>query len=562
MNIIETTQCDVLIIGASMAGSTLARHLKLRHPDMAITVIEKKQAFDYGIGESMLEVFWDYAAKDLRLGTYLDSNFVTKHGLRFFFDSPEKNLSLTEMSEMGRAWDDAIPAHQINRQRFDTDLCRMNVEAGINVLMNCAAKDIVLDAAGGHVVETSDGRKIRCKWLVDAAGMNAPLARKLDLVQPNLDHPISTRWARFKNTNVIDMVGDDAWREKVNYNSRFKSTVHFMYDGYWFWHIPLEEDVYSIGVVWHHDKAPLDIKNADELVAFMRSHKAIDQVMGEKCEVLDFGGLKNMSRISKQFYSNERWFLTGMAAAFLDPLFSSGSAYLTEANRMIVDLIETDMAGDMQAHKQKVTCYNAHSRWWLDNFLLHIKGNYHGSYDLLRQLFEPLLMDYFGLILPFAMMKQWGYEPGVDYGDGSELRKMKNMMVEHGPAARVHHITDELEHFLAEREGIFSRNSGQFFDLKITRGYNRHSLTRGKSLTPMAIEELHKEMLELSATMALRRMAASTGRTLQDAMLALGVKAVLEQNTSLRDAFDQFSTAEMPMADKAADSMPAPAMPA
>lgn len=562
MNTIETTQCDVLIIGASMAGSTLARQLKLRHPDMAITVIEKKREFDYGIGESMLEVFWDYASKDLRLGPYLDSNFVNKHGLRFFFDNAGKNLPLTEMSEMGRAWDDAIPAHQINRKRFDEDLCQMNRESGINVLMNCAAKDIELDAAGGHVVGTSDGRTIRCKWLVDAAGFNAPVARKLDLVQSNTEHPISSRWGRFKNTNVIDLVGDDAWRERVNYNSRFKSTVHFMYDGYWFWHIPLEEDVYSIGVVWHHDKAPLDIKNGEELMAFMRSHKAIDQVLGDKCELLDFGGLKNMSRISKQFYSTERWFLTGMSAAFLDPLFSSGSAYLTEANRMIVDLIETDMAGETEALRQKVTCYNAHSRWWLDNFLLHIKGNYHGSYDLLRQLFEPLLMDYFGLILPFAMMKQWGYDPAADYGDGSELRKMKNMMVEHGPAARVHHITDELAEFLAEHEGIFSRNSGQFFDLKITRGYNRHSLTRGKSLTPMAIEELHREMLELSASMALRRMAASTGRTLQDAMLALGVKAVLEQKASLRDAFEQFSTPAAPMADDAMDSMPMPAMPA
>jgi FADH2 O2-dependent halogenase len=557
MTTTETTQCDVLIIGASMAGSCLARQLKLRHPDMAITVIEKKREFDYGVGESMLEVFWDYAAKDLRLGPYLDSNFVTKHGLRFFFDSPAKNLSLTEMSEMGRAWDDAIPAHQINRKRFDEDLCRMNREAGIDVRMNCSAKEVHLDGVGGHVVETADGARIGCKWLVDAAGFNAPVARKLDLVEANLDHPISSRWGRFKNVNVIDLVGDDAWRERVNYNSRFKSTVHFMYEGYWFWMIPLEEDVYSLGVVWHHDKAPLEIRNGDELIAFMRSHKALAEVLGERFELLDFAGLKNMSRISRQFYSDQRWFLTGMSAAFLDPLFSSGSAYLSEANRMIVDLIETDMAGQQEALRQKVTCYNAHSRWWLDNFLLHIKGNYHGSYDLLRQLFEPLLMDYFGLILPFAMMKQWGYDPQADYGDGSALRAMKTMMIEHGPATRVHHITEQLAAFLEQREGLFTNNGGQFFDLKITRSYNRHSLTRGKSLSPMAIEELHRDMLELSVSLALRRMAASCGSTLQDAMLALGVKAVLDQNATLVDAFEQFSTASVPLASQAADSMPA-----
>jgi len=553
MNTIEQSQCDVLIIGASMAGGCLARQLKLRHPEMAITVIDKKREFDYGVGESMLEVWWDYAAKDLQLGPYLDSNHISKHGLRFFFDNPEKNLTLADMSEMGRAWSDAIPAHQINRKRFDEDLYHMNLEAGINVVMNCAAQDIQLDAEGGHVVQTSDGKTIRCKWLVDAAGFQAPVARKLDLVEPVESHQISSRWARFKNINVLDHLGDDAWRERVNYVSRFMSTTHFMYKGYWFWMIPLEEDVYSIGVVWRHDQADLNIKNADDLLAFMRSHRALDEVLGQDCELLDFHGLKNMSRISRQFYSDQRWFLTGMSAAFLDPLFSSGSAFLTEANRMIVDLIETDMAGDMDAVRNKATCYNAHSRWWLDNFLLHITGNYHGSYDLLRQLFEPLLMDYFGLILPFAMMRQWGYEPGMEYGDGSELRAMKRMMIEKGAASRVHHITDELAEFLAGHEGLFTRNSGRYFDLKITRTYNRHSLTRGRTLNPSAIDELQREMLELSASLALQRMADSTGASIKDEMLMMGVKAVLDDHLPLRTAFEQFSTpAQAAAADAAA----------
>lgn len=542
----EDLQCDVLIIGASMAGSCLARQLKLKHPDLAITVLDKKREFDYGIGESMLEVFWDYAAKDLKLGPYLDSNFVAKHGLRFFFDNEAKSLTLPEMSEMGRGWADSIPAHQINRKRFDEDLCAMNVASGINVQLGCAVRDVHIDADGGHRVEAADGRVFRCRWLVDAAGFHAPVARKLDLVKPLEQHLISSRWARLRNVNVIDHMGPDAWRERVNYNSRFQSTVHFMYEGYWFWMIPLEEDVYSIGVVWRHDMTELDIKTSDDLVAFMQTHQALKDVLGMDFEVLDFGGLKNMSRMSERFYSDQRWFLTGMSAAFLDPLFSSGSAFLSDANRMIGDLIETDMAGDMEAVRQKATCYNEHSRWWLNNFLLHIQGNYHGSYDLLRQLFEPLLMDYFGLILPFSMTRQWGYMPGKDYGDGMELRKMKQMMIEQGAATRVHAITNELEAFLRQHEGVFTRNANHFFDLKITRSYNRHSISRGRTLNPMAIEELQREMLELSAGLALERMAASTGRHLRDELLMLGVKAVLDEKIPLVDAFNRYSAAARP----------------
>lgn len=530
--------CDVLIIGASMAGSCLARQLKLAHPELAITVIDKKQEFDYAIGESMLEIFWDYAANDLKLGPYLDSNHLSKHGLRFFFDSPEKNLTLSSMSEMGRAWNDSIPAHQINRKKFDEDLYHLNLKSGINVILNCGAKEITLDAESGHRVLTSDGKTIRSKWLIDAAGFNAPVARKLNLVKPIEDHSISSRWGRFKNINVLDHLGTQKWRERVNFNSRFLSTIHFMYKGYWFWLIPLEENLYSIGVVWRHDMVDLKIKSGSNFIEFMQSHQGIAEILGDNFELVDYHGLKNMSRIAGQFYSTDRWFLTGMSAAFLDPLFSSGSAFLSDSNRMIMDLIETDMAGDKQALKNKVVCYNAHSRWWLDNFLLHIKGNYHGSYDLLRQLFEPLLMDYFGLILPFSMTRQWGYDPTVDYGDGTALHHHKAMMIEHGPAMRVHKITDELAHFLKDHEGLLSNNSGHYFDLKITKSYNRHSLSRGKTLSPMAIAELHREMLELSVSLALTRMAQSIQCHIKDEFITMAVKAVLDQDVSLVEAFN------------------------
>lgn len=242
-------ELDVIIVGASMAGSCLARQLKLAHPDFRIAVIDRKESFDYGIGESMLEVWWDYACKELRLGHYLDSHYYAKHGLRFFFDSPQKDLALEEMSEMGRTWPDAIPAHQIDRKRFDTDLCRMNMEAGIQVMLGCTVTGIQLDREAGHAVTLADGRRLRSRWLVDAAGLNAPLGNQLGLVKPIREHPISSRWMRVRHANVIDDMGSEAWRLRMNYNSRFLSTVHFMYDGYWFWMIPLDEEVFSLGLV-------------------------------------------------------------------------------------------------------------------------------------------------------------------------------------------------------------------------------------------------------------------------------------------------------------------------
>lgn len=533
----KETSCDVLILGASMAGSCLARHLKLKHPQLKVTVIDKKKEFDYGIGESMLEIFWDYAAKDLLLGPYLDSNHILKHGLRFFFDNEEKNLPLEQMSEMGRGWTDAIPAHQIDRKKFDEDIVKLNQKIGIQVLLGCDATEINLDKENGHKVTTSQG-EFTCKWLVDATGLQSLLGRQLDLIKPIEEHKISTRWVRVKGVNIIDHLGSDAWREKVHYNSRFLSTTHFMYKNYWFWMIPLEEDLYSIGLVWKNEEINLSLKSEGDFINFIFSHKALADIFGDSYQVLDYHGLKNMSRMADQFYSEDRWFLTGMSAAFLDPLFSSGSAFLSDANRMIVDLIETDMANDKRALRNKVATYNEHSRWWLKNFLLHITGNYHGSYDLLRQLFEPLLMDYFGLILPVSMSHQWGYDASIDV-DAKALRCMKDDMLANGAAMKVHKICDELAHYLEAREGLYTRNNNEFFDLKITKTYNRHSLSRGKTLSPDSIKELHMDMLQLSLTMALKRMAFSDGVDFPESQFSNAVEEYLVNGKTLCEVYQK-----------------------
>ncbi len=528
---------DVLIIGASMAGACLARQLKIAHPHLAILNVDRKTSFDYGAGESMLEIFWDYAAKDLDLGPYLDSCHLPKNGLRFFFDSPAKSLALSDRSEMGRAWTDAIPSHQIDRQRFDRDINAMNAELGVNVSLGTEVSTIEIDRHRGHLVTLTDGRKIRCKWLVDAAGFSAPLARKLKILKPNTAHPISCRWARIENMNAIDHMGPAAWRERVNYTSRFLSTVHFMYSGYWFWLIPLSHTVTSVGVVWHHDKAPLDIKSQAAFIDFIKSHKALSDLLGNSFRVIDFHGLKNMSRIATQFYSEDRWFLTGMSAAFLDPLFSSGSAFLADANRMIGDLIETDITGQHDVLTKKLVAYNAHSRWWLENFLLHITGNYHGSFDLMRSLFEPLLMDFFGLILPTSMSRQWGYDPTQNYDDKDIVLETKLKMVETGPAKLVHKIANELAEFLAEREGLMTNNAGHFVDIKIKDNYIHNSLSRGRDLSPEKIQSLHKDMIAVSVRLALERMAISTKKTLNTEAMTAVTHAITHNNMTLKEAF-------------------------
>ena len=365
----DSKECDVLILGAGMAGGSLARQLKLAHPELRIAVVDRKSDFDYWIGESTVEAWEDYATRILKLGPYLNCHHIQKHGLRFFFDSKEKDLPIHEMSEFGRSWYHPLAARQIDRAKFDRDLCAMNRQMGIDVMLDTKvlgsgsslSSHIRLDAKRGHEVDTSAGT-IRCTYLVDCAGRSSPLVQMLDL-SDEPGHPAGSYWARYRGCRSVDELGPETWRDRVNHTERWTSTNHFMYRGYWIWVIPVTDEITSIGVVFHHEIAPMSFKNGDELEAFFRSHRAIDEIMGERPETIDFFGLKQMARLAKQHFSEDRWALSGMSGTFLDPIGSTGCWLYAETNRFVGHLIQADLYDrDAVAVRRLVKHFNLMSR--------------------------------------------------------------------------------------------------------------------------------------------------------------------------------------------------------
>jgi FADH2 O2-dependent halogenase len=504
---IAVRTCDTLIIGSSMAGACLARQLKLQHPDMDIVVLDRKEEFDYWVGESTLESFWDYAVKYLDLGFYLDTNHLYKHGLRFFYDSPEHDLPIDQMSEVGRTWFHSTPAHQLDRKRFDTDLYHMNLKSGIDVRLGCAVKDIVIDATGGHTVIAQNG-EYRCRWLVDAAGMSTPLGRKLHLIRSNNDnHPINSCWGRFKNIANLDLLGDKEWRARVNHTTRTLATTHFMYGGYWMWLIPIDRETFSIGVTNRSDMVDIRISSADEFVDFLKTHQCMRQLIREDSELLDFHRLHGISRQATQVFSEDRWFMTGMSAAVLDPLLSPGSALLADNNRMIGDLIKTDKSGDERVFQNKVKAYNAYSKVWLENFFGHIKGHYHDCYDRQRANFETLLMQWFGIVLPISMAELWGYDPNMADQDYDMLDEKCMKMLHDSAIHKVDAVVEELHEYLKERGLEYQNNRGRFYDIEIGESCMSNTRTCGRNLSPAVIHDIEHNMLRVALKRALQRIA-------------------------------------------------------
>src|SRR5689334_5934711 len=125
---------DVIIAGGGIAGGFLARQLRRQKPELDILVLESKPVIDdFKVGESTVEVAASYMIRRLELGTYLYQHQLPKNGLRFFFDSPRKDLPLPRMSEIGSDHMPFHPSFQLERARLERDLVTMNRAAGAEV---------------------------------------------------------------------------------------------------------------------------------------------------------------------------------------------------------------------------------------------------------------------------------------------------------------------------------------------------------------------------------------------------------------------------------------------
>lgn len=410
-SIANDNECDVLIIGAGLAGGCLARQLGLQMPDLRVVVIDKKADFDYSVGESTVEVWMDYATRVLKLGGYLLKHHIRKSGLRFYFDSAEKNLSLAEMSENGRDSYDLLGAMQLDRANFDRHLCKFNRKMGTKIHLGTkvlggqgkgAMPGIELDGRNGHRVHTAAGT-FRCRWLVDAAGRSSPLVKQLDLGGDDPRHSIGSYWARFEGCRDIDTASDDpTWQRRTNGRPlRFSSTNHFMYRGYWIWLIPLSDTLMSIGVTFDHDIAPMSFKSGKELLAFFRQHRGLSEAIGPDAELRDFFALKKMPRIAKQQFSEDRWFLTGMSGMFTDPMLSTTCAQISQSNRLIGEMIRTDRSGDAGRFESQVRHFNLAMRIRYESQMETLSQyHFHGSFDIWNTFMGAIYSLYYIAAVP------------------------------------------------------------------------------------------------------------------------------------------------------------------
>ena len=290
---------DVLVIGGGPAGSTTAN--LLAHAGHDVLVLEKEVFPRFHIGESLLPI--DLPIFE-RLGVKLDyKDFIRKDGAEFIDERTGAKATFVFREGL-----EGTPknAYQVERSRFDHHLLNQAEARGAKVRYGVRVQEMAIEDDAVRV-DTSAGA-IRARYMVDATGQDAFMARSNRTVQPLKGFGCVAVFRHY------DGLAPEIF-EELTVSGNIK--VLMVPDG-WMWLIPLAGPRLAVGLVSRHAiTTPLETLDA-AIAASPITQRLIAGAVGTEHRII-----RNFSYRNRQPYG-PRWGCAGDASCFLDPVFSSG----------------------------------------------------------------------------------------------------------------------------------------------------------------------------------------------------------------------------------------------
>lgn len=401
---------DVVVIGGALSGASTAFLLKRRNPNLRILVVEKSADLKRRVGEATTEVSGFFLTRMLGLTNYLVRTQIPKNGLRFWF-SKGRDGKACDCSELGGRYLSTVPAFLLDRAELDEEVLRRAVSAGVELLRPAQVLDVILNEGSLQEIRVQSGaekKTLQARWVVDASGVKAQLARANGWLRTNKAHPTLAVWSRWRNTGDWDgldseMAGDPA--EAGFFGIRGTATNHFAGDGWWAWWIQLKNGDVSIGAVvdqrlvdWSEQEGTV----GEKLLGFLSAHPAARVMMRDATFIDgDVHFRRNLPYWSER-HAGDGFVLVGDASAFIDPLYSPGMDWIAFTASAAVELIARCHEGEDPAplvEKHNRDFGISYQRMF--GALYEDKYDYLGDIDLMRVAFRLDIVTYYLYIVRF-----------------------------------------------------------------------------------------------------------------------------------------------------------------
>jgi len=324
---------DVVVVGGGPAGTTLATLLQRK--GHRCLVLEGSTFPRYHIGESLIPHTYGTLDRLGLLPRLRASHFPKKYSVRFVstdgVESQPFYFFETIPGDRAQTW-------QVERSEFDM-LCLQNaLDNDVEVRMATRTEQLLIDdgVVTGVRVRTAGGatEEIQARVAVDASGRSCLFGRQLGLKFPVPGLVKAAVWSYYRGGKRLDGIDGG------------ETTVFMLPRRGWFWYIPLPDDLVSVGVV----ADPNDL--FQESTSFEESfQRAVDGCLPLRLRLdgaertAAVRGLRQLAYRNRRF-AGDGWVMVGDAAAFLDPIYSSGLFLALASAEMASDCIDEALRAD------------------------------------------------------------------------------------------------------------------------------------------------------------------------------------------------------------------------
>lgn len=360
---------DILILGAGPSGTAAAA--VLAEHGHRVLVLERESFPRYCVGESLIPFTYEPLERIGMIPKMRASGFQRKYSVQFVQPDGKASQPFYFFNRYDR--DTIAQTWQVTRAEFDVMMRDNALEKGAQVRHGVTIKRLLKEGdriTGVEVInEHGEPEEIRAALTLDGTGRTAFAANQLGWRLPDPYLNKLAVWTYYKGSRREPGLDEG------------QTTVAMIPHKGWFWHIPQQDDMVSVGVVAEAKYLTRDgVKDPKTMF-----HREVEENLWIK-EHLSHGEGTGQYWVTSEYSRHSKHcampglLLLGDAFAFLDPVFSSGVMLAVKSGVIAGDAIHAGLlAGDLSP--ARFADYGAQMRVGVENMRKLVYAFYDESFS-------------------------------------------------------------------------------------------------------------------------------------------------------------------------------------